>query len=54
MEESLPMLQKALKGLVVMSSDLEAMGQNIFINAVPGVKFFIRRGGGKISEALWV
>ena len=30
-------LRKALKGLVVMSSELEAMGQSIFINAVPGV-----------------
>ena len=37
MQATLPMLRKALKGLVVMSSELEAMGQSIFINAVPGV-----------------
>lgn len=37
MQGTLPMLRKALKGLVVMSSELEAMGQSIFINAVPGV-----------------
>jgi dynein heavy chain len=35
MQETLPMLRKALKGLVVMSGELEAMGQSIFINAVP-------------------
>jgi dynein heavy chain len=35
MQESLPMLRKALKGLVVMSSELDAMGNNIFVNAVP-------------------
>jgi len=37
MAESLPTLQKALKGLVVMSGELEAMGQAIFINAVPAL-----------------
>ena len=37
MQETLPMLRKALKGLVVMSGELEAMGPSIFINAVPVV-----------------
>jgi len=35
MESTLPMLQKALKGLVVMSAGLDAMGKNIAVNAVP-------------------
>jgi len=35
MQETLPMLRKALKGLVVMSGELESMGQSIYINAVP-------------------
>ena len=37
MQSSLPMLRKALKGLVVMSSDLESMGNSIYINAVPSL-----------------
>lgn len=35
MERSLPELQKALKGLVVMSGELEAVGKAIALNAVP-------------------
>ena len=35
MEQSLPELQKALKGLVVMSGELEAVGKAIALNAVP-------------------
>lgn len=35
MERSLPELQKALKGLVVMSAELEAVGKAIALNAVP-------------------
>ena len=35
MERSLPELQKALKGLVVMSAELEAIGKAIALNAVP-------------------
>ena len=35
MEASLPTLQKALKGLVVMSGELEAMGNSIAVNQVP-------------------
>jgi dynein heavy chain len=37
MQSTLPMLRKALKGLVVMSGELDAMGQAILINAVPAV-----------------
>ena len=36
MERSLPLLLKALKGLVVMSSDLEAMANAVAVNEVPG------------------
>jgi dynein heavy chain len=35
MERTLPMLQNALKGLVVMSGELEAMGSAISVNQVP-------------------
>lgn len=35
MEQSLPELQKALKGLVVMSGELEAVGKAIALNSVP-------------------
>lgn len=35
MQHSLPELQKALKGLVVMSSELEAVGRAMALNAVP-------------------
>jgi dynein heavy chain len=35
MHTTLPAVQKALKGLVVMSGDLEAMAHAIFVNAVP-------------------
>jgi len=35
MENSLPMLQKALKGLVTMSNELEVMGNSIALNQVP-------------------
>eukprot|EP00752_Nemacystus_decipiens_P010663 g9495.t1 len=35
MEQSLPELQKALKGLVVMSGELEAVGKAIALNTVP-------------------
>lgn len=35
MQRSLPELQKALKGLVVMSTELEAVGKAIALNAVP-------------------
>jgi hypothetical protein len=35
MQRSLPELQKALKGLVVMSAELEAMGDAIAVNQVP-------------------
>ena len=35
MEDSLPMLQKALQGLVVMSGELDAMGSAISVNQVP-------------------
>lgn len=35
MERSLPELQKALKGLVVMSGELEAVGKAIALNTVP-------------------
>lgn len=35
MQRSLPELQKALKGLVVMSGELEAVGKAIALNAVP-------------------
>jgi len=34
MQRSLPELQKALKGLVVMSGELEAMGNSIAVNQV--------------------
>jgi dynein heavy chain len=36
MERTLPTLQKALKGLVVMSGELDAMGNSIAVNQVPG------------------
>ncbi|GMI07902.1 hypothetical protein TrRE_jg5473 [Triparma retinervis] len=35
MEVSLPQLQKALQGLVVMSGELEAMGNSVAVNQVP-------------------
>lgn len=35
MQRSLPELQKALKGLVVMSGELEAVGKAIALNTVP-------------------
>merc|ERR1711871_479733 len=35
MHTTLPAVQKALKGLVVMSGDLEAMSHAMFVNAVP-------------------
>lgn len=35
MQQSLPELQKALKGLVVMSGELEAVGKAIALNTVP-------------------
>merc|ERR1719193_533662 len=34
---SLPLFQRALKGLVVMSSELEAVGEEMFVNQVPGM-----------------
>lgn len=37
MEETLPLLLKALKGLVVMSNELEAIANSIAINQVPGL-----------------
>ena len=36
MELTLPQLDKALQGLVVMSGELEAMGQSIALGQVPG------------------
>jgi len=35
MEKTLPQLEKALKGLVVMSNELEAMSNSIAVNQVP-------------------
>tara|TARA_A100001015_G_C14809010_1_gene640070 strand:- start:636 stop:935 length:300 start_codon:yes stop_codon:yes gene_type:complete len=35
MHKSIPEFRKALKGLVVMSEELEKMGNQIFINFVP-------------------
>jgi len=37
MHESLPQIQKALKGLVVMSTELEMMGKSMQVNGVPGM-----------------
>jgi len=37
MHSSLPEIRKALKGLVVMSTELEMMGKSMQINAVPGM-----------------
>jgi dynein heavy chain len=36
-KRSLALIKKAVKGLVVMSNDLEAMGNNMFNGAVPGM-----------------
>jgi dynein heavy chain len=36
LERSLPLLRKALKGLVTMSQDLEEMGNKLFVGAIPG------------------
>lgn len=35
MQRTLPELQKALRGLVVMSAELEAVGKAISLNSVP-------------------
>ena len=37
LRQSLALIKKAVKGLVVMSNDLEAMGNNMFNGAVPGM-----------------
>merc|ERR1712196_188344 len=37
MHSSIPMFRKALKGLVVMSQELEKMGNELYVNVVPSM-----------------